>query len=341
MADVFFLDFRERSAEEELFGDLEKLYRKADFNLFGNIAIKIHFGEYGNLNHINPEIAGFFASLAKEKGLPFLTDCNTLYKGRRQNAVEHMECAIKNGFSFATAGVPIIIGDGISGRDYFEIDLGLKHFDKARVGLAYRYCDSLLALNHFKGHDSAGFGGAIKNIGMGMASRSGKQMLHSVIKPRVNEDKCEADSVCADWCPSGAITVEDVARIDLSTCIGCGECVAFCPHGAIDVEPTNETQLQERIAEFAYAIKKHFKEHMGFINVVRDITPRCDCAPWAGRSAVTDIGILASKDAVSIDQCSLDLAVDEGADFLKGGEWQLQYAEEIGLGERDYRLIRL
>jgi hypothetical protein len=237
--------------------------------------------------------------------------------------------------------VPVIIGDGVSGRDYFEIDLGLKHFDKARIGLAYRYCESLLALSHFKGHDSTGFGGAIKNIGMGMASRNGKQMLHAVIKPRVNEERCEADGVCAEWCPSGAVTVEDVARIDISTCIGCGECVAFCPHDAIEVEPTSETQLQERIAEFAYAIKKHFGERMGFINVVRDITPRCDCAPWAGRSVVTDIGILASRDAVSIDQCSLDLAIEEGADFLKAGERQLHYAEEIGLGERSYRLIRL
>ncbi|MDY6985204.1 MAG: DUF362 domain-containing protein [Candidatus Thermoplasmatota archaeon] len=341
MTEVFFLDFRERGAEEKLFDDLEKLYNAADYNLFGNIAIKIHFGEYGNLNHINPEIAGFFSLLTKEKGLPFLTDCNTLYRGKRQNAIEHMECAIKNGFSFATTGVPVIIGDGISGRDYFEIDLGLKHFDKARIGLAYKHCDSMLALSHFKGHDSAGFGGAIKNIGMGMASRSGKQMLHAVIKPRVNEERCEADGVCEEWCPSGAITVEDVARIDLSTCIGCGECVAFCPHDAIDVEPANETELQERIAEFAYAIKKHFGEHIGFVNVVRDITPRCDCAPWAGKSAVTDIGILASKDAVSIDQCSLDLAVEEGAEFLKAGERQLEYGEEIGLGERDYRLIKL
>lgn len=341
MAEIYFLDLREREASAEFFKDMEKLYRRAGFNLFGNIAIKMHFGEYGNLNHINPEIAGFIATMAKENGKPFLTDCNTLYRGERGNGIDHINCAIKNGFSFATTGVPIIIGDGISGREYFEIEINKKHFDKASVGLAYRHSDSLLALNHFKGHEQAGFGGAIKNIGMGMGSRSGKQMMHAVIKPRVNEKRCAADGICAEWCPSGAIIVEDVAHIDLSTCIGCGECVVFCPHDAIEVDPTDGTQLQERIAEFAFSIKKHFGEHMGFINVVRNITPRCDCAPWSGRVNVGDIGILASKDPVSIDQCSMDLALEEGAEFVREGVRQLEYGEEIGLGERNYNIIKI
>ncbi len=326
------------------------------------VAIKLHFGEPGNLAFTPPPLLRVITDMVRERGgKPFLTDANTLYRGKRRNAVDHIETAIKNGFTYETVGAPVIIADGLIGADYVNVEIGGKHFDTVKISSAVHQADSIIAVSHVKGHELFGFGGALKNLGMGCGSPSGKQTMHSDMVPKVDPEKCIACGTCIKYCPEDAISrVENnKAFINEELCIGCGECVAFCPVEAIPINwKTDEAAIQEKTAEYAYGVIKPKQGKTGFINYVMNVTPDCDCAPWNDIPIVSNLGILASTDPISVDQASLDIInqapvisnsvlgkKNEPADadkfravHKKNTGYILDHGEFLGMGSRKHEL---
>lgn len=327
------------------------------------VAIKVHFGEKGNTGYIRPQFVRKIVDKVKEKGAkPFLTDANTLYVGSRANAIDHLQTAIENGWDYSVINAPLIIADGLTGKEYVEVNIDQKHFKEVKIGAAAFHADSLLAITHFKGHEAVGFGGTIKNIGMGLGSRSGKQNMHSDVLPSVNENKCISCQKCSKWCPADAIFFQanKKAAINADKCIGCGECVVTCPTQAIAINwKTDADIIQEKIAEYTLGILQNKKGKSAHMNFLMSITPDCDCFSWSDAPIVPDIGILASSDPVALDQASFDLVNEQitlsnsklaskgnGVDKFKilhgiDGTKQLEYAEKIGLGSRKYKLISI
>jgi uncharacterized protein len=328
------------------------------------VAVKLHFGETGNTGYVQPVFLREVARLVREHGgKPFLTDSNTLYRGNRGNAVEHLACAIHNGFSFATVEAPIIIADGIDGRDAVDVPIeGFKHFEDVRIGAAAVHADAMVVVTHFKGHEATGFGGALKNVGMGLGCRSAKQRMHADFSPEVVAEKCTACKRCVTWCPVDAITIgpDRVAAVDFELCYGCGECVASCPYGAIGIcWKTTPEAIQEKIVEHVAGAVAGKDGKVVYLTFVTDVSPDCDCWGFSDAPVVANIGVLASTDIVAIDQAAFDLVnaqpglpggrgegLSAGEDkFLAvtgvDGTLGLSYAEEMGLGSREYVLKRL
>lgn len=328
------------------------------------VAVKLHFGEEGNTGFVSPVFVREIVRLIREAGgKPFLTDSNTLYRGKRANAVDHLECAIHNGFSFATVEAPLIIADGIDGRDAVEVPIsGFDHFDSVKIGAAAAHADAMVVVTHVKGHEATGMGGAIKNVGMGLGNRSAKQRMHSDLKPEVAGEKCTACGRCVKWCPIEAIAIapDRVARIDYELCYGCGECVASCPYGAIGIQwKTEPAALQQKIVEHVAGAVAGKEEKVVYISFVMNVSPDCDCWHFSDASVVPDIGVLASTDIVAIDQAAYDLinkatglpgtrgeGMGSGTDKLHeitgvDPTLELDYAERHGLGTRSYELRTL
>ena len=371
-AKVYFTDFRCRPGKNNL-QKLQKLCKKAgieNINFEGKfVAIKMHFGELGCLASLRPQYVKAVADLVKELGgRPFLTDCNTLYPGSRKHALEHMDCANLNGYNTVTTGCQIIIGDGLRGTDEIEVPVkNGEYVEKAKIGRAIMDADVFISLAHFKGHEMTGFGGAIKNIGMGCGSRAGKMEQHSSGKPKVDESKCKNCHRCAQECGSDAITYEDnVAHIHEDLCKGCGRCIGACAFDAIQtVEWDANEKLDRKMAEYAQAVCQD--RPCFHINLVMDISPNCDCHAENDAPIVADIGMLASFDPVALDQACADLVnaapavansvlgehLQADAEACKGhdhfhnttpeSEWKtcLEHAEKIGLGTRSYELITM
>ncbi len=327
------------------------------------VATKVHFGELGNIAFIPPQIIRVIVEMVKEKGgKPFLTDANTLYGGKRHNAVDHLETALKNGFAYETVGAPIVIADGLKGADYVNVKVEGRHLESVKISSAVHFADAIIAISHVKGHELFGFGGALKNIGMGCGSPAGKQIMHSDLIPKVKEEKCIACGVCIERCPESAIERLDnkKAFIIEELCIGCGECVAFCPSRAIPINwKTDESVIQEKTAEYAWGVLKRKKGKSSFINFVMNVTPDCDCASWNDLPIVPDLGILASLDPVAIDQASLDLVnkapvtmnsvlgdkqdLDDKFKAVhdKNTSYILEHGEYLNIGKRKYDLEAL
>ncbi len=366
MSEVYFTDLR-ASSKENLLDKLSKLCARVGLKdiIKKNdlVALKIHFGEKGNLAYIRPQFVRLIVDKVKEAGgKPFLTDANTLYVGSRSNAVDHLETAVMNGFDFAVVNAPLIIADGLTGKDYINVPIEGKHFKEVKIGSAAIHANAFISITHFKGHELTGFGGALKNIGMGLGSRSGKQMMHSDVLPRVKkEEKCLACGMCAEWCPAGAITVDEHAVIDDKVCWGCGECTVTCPEGAIGINWKSQPDVvQEKIVEYAMGVLKNKKNKAVHISFVMNVSPDCDCWAFNDAPLVRDIGILASRDPVAIDQACIDLVnsekalpgtrlgenldvVDKFGALHKNIDWsvQLAYGEKMGLGSRKYDLIKV
>lgn len=331
------------------------------------VAIKIHFGEAGNMAYLRPNYAARLIEFIRGKGgKPFLTDSNTLYSGSRSNAVDHLDCATKNGYNPLSASANVIIADGLKGTEYREIPIGGKYCPAPKIGSAIADADIFISMNHFKGHEQTGFGGALKNIGMGSASRGGKLELHSSSKPVINRDKCRSCNVCVKNCAHSAITLDNSKKavIDYNKCVGCGQCVALCQfEGAVLKDYNTSQELNYKIAEYAKAViegKPHF--HISFIV---NVSPECDCWCHNDAAIVPDLGIAASFDPVALDQACADMVINApiipGSILHEGhphehlcGEdkfhiihpdtnWQsgLEYGEEIGIGRRDYELIHI
>ena len=367
---VFFATFKV-SENENLLQKLHRLIKRAGFE---NIdfqgkytAIKIHFGEYGNLAFLRPNYAKVVADYVKELGgKPFLTDSTTLYVGSRKNAVDHLETAYLNGFSPYQTGCHVIIGDGLKGTDETIVPIDGQYVKEAKIGHAIMDADVFISLTHFKGHEMAGFGGALKNIGMGCGSRAGKMEQHCDGKPSVDQEKCVGCGACDKICAHGAPDIQNgKAKIDHEKCVGCGRCLAVCPKDAIAADFSDSIAvLNYKMAEYSYAVCKD--RPCFHISLICDVSPNCDCHSENDIPIIPDVGMLASFDPVALDQACADLCnqmpVIDGSvldDNLKemgneeqhdhfhmthpDTEWKscLSHAEEIGLGSREYELIKI
>lgn len=368
---VYFTDFRTHVGVS-LTEKLQRLIKKAgitDIDMDGKfVAIKMHFGELGNLSYLRPNYAKAVADVVKEcGGKPFLTDCNTLYPGSRKNALEHLDCANINGFNTITTGCQIIIGDGLRGTDDITVPVRNDEYCKeAYIGRAVMDADIFISLTHFKGHESTGFGGAIKNIGMGCGSRAGKMHQHNSGKPIVHDDLCRGCRRCAKECGSDAITYENgKAVINQDICKGCGRCIGACAFDAIENQNWNANEiLGRKMAEYSQAVcdgRPTFH-----ISLVRDISPNCDCHGENDAPILPDVGIFASFDTVALDQACVDACLhatpmpnSQLSDNLADPHWHhhhdnfldsnpnvrwketLEHAEKIGLGTREYELIHM
>ncbi len=373
-AKVYFTDFRTPYGGDTMPGKLKKLIRKAgiaQLNLEGQfVAIKIHFGELGNVSYLRPNYARAVVDVVKELGgKPFLTDCNTLYPGSRKNALEHLYCAWENGFTPLTVGCPILIGDGLKGTDDIEVPVrGGEYVKNAKIGRAVMDADVIISMTHFKGHEATGFGGALKNLGMGCGSRAGKKEQHNNGKAYVQQEICRGCRRCMRECANDGLVFDPETRkmhVDKEHCVGCGRCVGACNFDAIDFEDPNSNQmLNYRIAEYAKAVVDGRPQF--HISMVMDISPNCDCHEENDAPILPDVGMFASFDPLALDQACVDACmkceplpnsqlgehmrdphfVDHHDHFTNStpeSEWQscLSHAEKIGLGTRDYELIRL
>lgn len=355
MSKVYLARMKAESEQDNLLNKIKKLFREAEFDNIINkgdfTAVKMHFGEYGNTTFIRPIFVRKIVECIKEnQGKAFLTDTNTLYRGKRSNSIEHMENAYFHGFLPYVVDAPVIIADGITGKDFVSTEINKKNLKNAKIASSAYYANALIGVTHVTGHIGTGLAGSIKNIGMGLGSRAGKQVMHSDVKPNISKEKCEGCATCIKYCPANAIKIiAEKAEINHDICIGCAECTISCPYGAIKVNwDSSSEKLQEKIVEYAFGVLKDKIGKVGFFNFILDVTPSCDCPPWSDTFFVKNIGILASKDIVAIDQATGDLINQEynHNDRLKeinNIDWgiQLEYAQEIGLGNREYNLIEI
>jgi uncharacterized protein len=364
---VFFIDFR-ADVQNNFMAKLDRLVRAAGLAETVQprdlVAVKIHFGELGNSAFVRPiYLRTLLKAVKAAGGVPFLTDANTLYAGTRSDAPHHLTTAIQNGFAFAVVEAPLVIADGLRGKSEEALPVYGKHFESAFIGKEIVQADALISVAHFKGHELSGFGGAIKNVGMGCASRKGKLAMHSTVSPQINAEACIGCGQCIDHCAQQAIALsESKAHIDDERCVGCGECILICSNKAVDIAWDLEIpRFQEGMVEYTSAVLTQKAGKVLFVNFITDVSPACDC--YAGNDApiVRNIGVTASIDPVAVDQASVDLINAEpalaggpltvntaaGEDKFKGlypqVDWavQLDYAEKIGLGTRSYELIRL
>lgn len=367
---VYFTDFRCPPGVNQI-QKLQKLIMAAGFNTMDMekklVAIKMHFGEPGNLAFLRPNYAKVVADLVwKKGGIPFLTDCNTLYPGSRKNAPEHLAAAFENGFSPLSTGCQVIIADGLRGLDEVEVPVVNGEYTKtARIGRAVMDADVVISLTHFKGHECTGFGGALKNLGMGCGSRAGKMDQHNNGKPVVSTHLCRGCRLCSKECGQDAISYDErgKAHIDPEKCAGCGRCIGRCNFDAISNRNSNANDVLDcKIAEYTQAVC-HGRPCF-HISLVMDVSPYCDCHGENDTPIVPDIGMYASFDPVALDQACADavnaatpnrnsLLGDNLADpdFTPTGDhfvdttpastWRvgLEHAEKIGLGTCDYELV--
>lgn len=323
-----------------------KLLAKRDL-----VAIKLHVGEKNNTTHVKPELAAeAVRQLKKVKTEPFLTDTSTLYRGQRENAVRHALHAHAHGFTVAAVGAPFLPLDGLAGTHEREVVVDGEISKSVKVAGEVFLADALLVLTHATGHIEAGIGAAIKNVGMGLSSRSGKMRQHSSIDPQVEKDKCTNCGKCRKWCPESAIEErEKVSFIVRKKCIGCGECIAVCRFGAVKFNYAKGSDfLQKAMAEHAAGVIRHFGAKAVYINVLADMTTDCDCFDTNQKKAVPDIGVIASTDVVALDQATLDLTAKATGQSLAAishpriiPDIQIAHAEKLGLGSRKYELVEV
>lgn len=371
---VYFTDFRTIAFGDGLPTKLKKLIKAAgieQIDMDGKfVAIKLHFGELGNISYLRPNYAKAVANVVKELGgKPFLTDCNTLYPGSRKNALEHLECAWENGFTPLSVGCPILIGDGLKGTDDIEVPvIGGEYVEKAKIGRAIMDADVFISLTHFKGHEMTGFGGAIKNIGMGCGSRAGKKEQHSDGKPHIETDLCRGCRKCQKECANGGLIFDKETKkmsVDESNCVGCGRCLGACNYDAILFENNAAVaELNYRMAEYTKAVVDGRPQF--HISLVVDVSPNCDCHGENDAPILPNLGMFASFDPLALDQACVDaclaasplpncqladnMAKDDFVDhhdhFTNSrpeSEWRscLEHAEKIGLGSREYELVTI
>lgn len=371
---VFFTDFHTPAYGDSLPTKLQKLLRKAgiqQIDMDGKfVAVKMHFGELGNVSFLRPNYARAVVDVVKELGgKPFLTDCNTMYPGSRKNALEHLECAWQNGFTPLTVGCPILIGDGLKGTDDVLVPVqGGEYVKEAKIGRAVMDADVFISLTHFKGHEMAGFGGAIKNIGMGCGSRAGKCEQHNNGQAEIDPELCRGCKRCQKECANGGLVFDAAAKkmtVDLEHCVGCGRCLGACNFDAISFASSNAVKvLNCKMAEYAKAVVDGRPQF--HITLVVDVSPNCDCHGENDVPILPNLGMFASFDPLALDQACVDACMaasplpgsqlarnlaapgfhdhhDHFVNSTPESEWRscLEHAEKIGLGSREYELIEI
>lgn len=371
-AKVYLVDARSTFGMEPMPVKFERLIDKSAIlgviEKGDRVAIKIHSGEYGNVRIPRPVFYERLVRKIKERGgKPFLTDTSVLYQRGRHDGVDHYVIAFRNGYDFATTGAPFIVADGIDGQDGEEVEINGKYLQRVRIGSAIARSQVLISVDHFTGHPS-GFGGTIKNLGMGAVCRQTKIVCHAGIRPQADPEKCTGDGICVRVCPEKAITLENhLAIVDLDKCVGCGQCAVECPADALSGSlGQNQPEFQARVAEAAAGVIKHFKGKFAAISFLMDMDPDCDCTPISDLPIAPDIGIAASVDVVALDKACTDLVneaphypgskphlASKGKDcdkFIKMREERLreggynsyfESAERMGMGSSEYELIRL
>jgi uncharacterized Fe-S center protein len=317
---------------------LERIIAEEKISLEPRIPLKVHFGEKGNLTYIGPKNYDGVIDFLEEKRIECcFMETNVLYVGERTVRESHIALAKEHGFS----RLPIVIADGEKGEDFFEIEINKKHFKSCKIGRLIAEEKQLLVIAHFKGHMLAGFGGAIKQLGMGCAARPGKLDQHASSRPLMNPLKCKKCGTCLSHCARDAIELGVVPRIDTKKCSGCAACIAVCPFGAVDVNwfTTSPKTFREKLAEYAYAAQKN-KSNI-YVNFALNITKDCDCDGRAFKPIAADLGVFASTDPVALDKACLDMLNKREKRKVFSGEDIFGHAEEIGLGKREYELIVL
>lgn len=373
-AKVYFSDFRTVAFGDGLPTKLKKLIKRAgigQIDMDGKfVAIKLHFGELGNISYLRPNYARAVVDVVKELGgKPFLTDCNTMYPGSRKNALEHLQCAWENGFTPLTVGCPILIGDGLKGTDDIAVPVaGGEYVKEARIGRAIMDADVFISLTHFKGHEMTGFGGAIKNIGMGCGSRAGKKDQHSSGKAHINSESCRGCRKCQKECANGGLEFDAATKkmsVNQTLCVGCGRCLGSCNFDAIAFDNNvANALLNRRMAEYTKAVvdgRPNFH-----ISLIVDVSPNCDCHGENDAPILPNLGMFASTDPLALDQACVDACLnatplrgsqlydnmhrpdfkdhhDHFVNSTPQSEWRtcLEHAEKIGLGHRQYELITI
>ncbi|MGM0441528.1 MAG: DUF362 domain-containing protein [Elusimicrobiota bacterium] len=366
MSDVYFIDRRadiDNSVIDRLKNLIMKMDMKDKLKENDTVAVKLHFGEPGLTTFLRPVyVKPFTREIKNCKAHPFLTDANTIYQGPRADGVRHLNTAIKNGFSYSVTGAPIVIADGMDSKNVEQVEVNGQYYNKVKIAGEAHRARGMVVLSHFKGHEMFGFGGAVKNIGMGLAVKEGKLSLHSSVKPEVEKSSCTKCAACIRHCPVDAIEMTEAgAAIDRDICTGCGHCIMVCPEEAVKIKwDMDFSEAQKRTAEYALGVVKPKHDRIWFFNFLEDITPECDCYGYSDAPLTGDIGIMASKDPVALDQASYDKVkeaeplknskagqLEKGDDKFKAGhprtdpEAMFSYAQEIGLGEREYNLIEL
>lgn len=342
---VYFLPWK-RKNEFYKFLKAAKVFNHVKARQF--LAIKMHFGEEGNNGFVKPEYVSEIVKIAREKtAFPYLTDASTIYVGKRSDAYHHLLIADKHGFNIESCGCPVIIADGLRGNAEIKVKVNFKHFKEVSVARDIYYSDSFIFLNHFKGHEVTGFGGALKNMGMGCGSKSGKYAMHHSSKPDVKSAKCTACANCVKWCAQKALKlVNKKIVMNKEKCVGCGQCIVMCAFGVFRLNWNDGTiKVQEKIVEYAATVVKDKKS--ASINFLNHISKFCDCFTMGKNPPlIDDIGIVAGDNPVAVDQASYDLVNKAyGKNFFKklfpdiDPTVQLEYAQKLGLGSRDYELI--
>jgi len=364
---VFFANMR-TGLRENLFDKIGKLMKAAGVEQTltkGDlVAVKVHFGEKGNHAFVRPIfVRRVVEEIKAAGGNPFLTDSSTLYPGERKEAVSALRCAIENGFDFSVVGAPLVMSDGLRGHSARDVPVDGEILKSVNIGVEILEADALVAVSHFKCHELTGFGGTLKNLGMGCASRTGKMQQHSTLAPKVAEKICTGCAACLKACAHDAIEIlEGRAAIHPDLCVGCGRCITSCQLKAINVQWNEDSSLiMQKMAEYALGSVKDKAGKTLYLNFITQVSPACDCYGHADAPIVNDIGICASADPVALDQACADLVNaargnqdtalktghEPGGDKFRGVypeiDWQVQlvHAEKIGLGSRKYELVTI
>ena len=354
-SEVYFIGVNDKESGESIAEKVRTLFRKTGLGMCVGendlTGIKMHFGEKGNDTHIQAGwVRPVVDEIKKKGGKPFLTDTCVLYKSERDNAVDHLHIAHEHGFTMQNVGAPVVIADGLMGNIEKEVEIPGKIYKKVSLASVAVEANAVIGLAHVTGHLATGIGGAIKNLGMGFASRKGKLQQHSVMRPSISRKACTGCEVCIQWCPEDAISMEgEIARIDSKQCIGCGECLTVCRFGAVKFDwGMKEKDLQERMAEHALGVIFGREEKAGYMNFLMSVTKDCDCFNIKQKPIFPDIGILACKDPVAIDAASLNLIQQRTGKSLNGATYpnvdpwiQVRHGEDIGLGTTEYKLVEV
>lgn len=322
---------------------LETFVERENFSLGEEMPLKVHFGEAGNETYIKSENYDGIIDFLEEKNIKTeFVETTVLYGGHRNKKEVHLKTAKEHGFD----RLPINIADGDYGEDFVDIEVNQKHFDKCKIAKGIAQYEQVIVLSHFKGHGLAGFGGAIKQLSMGYASKGGKLAMHMGVKPKIVKKKCVKCKLCMKACSENAIVINDQeSYIDHEKCVGCGGCVAVCPQKAISLmSPKGLFQMlfkrndfREKLIEYALAGQKN-KNNI-YMNFIMNVTAGCDCVGKKMKPLMDDIAILISSDPLAIDKASFDMVAQNGKKFK--GHDQLVYAENIGLGSMQYELIEI